>query len=389
MNPPRLDQPEPQRVVALDVFRGATILTMILVNNPGSWSHVFAPLRHAEWHGWTPTDLVFPFFLFIVGVAIALSLGRRVEGGVSRSVIVRQILRRGLVLFGLGIFLNMFPFVADFETFQLKSVATLRIPGVLQRIAICYVVVGLLTLWLRARTLGYVTVACLGGYWALMTLVPLPGGLEPDLSIPDQNLAAVIDRFLLGSHLWSGTRTWDPEGILSTIPALATTLFGVSVGRLLRSSTTRSEQVTHLFVRGSLLVVLGYVFDWFFPINKGIWTSSYAVFTAGQAMCALALAMWFVDVCGYRRALRPFIAYGVNPITVFVMSGVVGRLMTTIRVATESGKSIALKTWIYEACYTSWITIPKLASLAFALTWVVGWYCVLSWMLRRNLIVKV
>lgn len=375
--------------MALDVFRGATILAMILVNNPGSWSHIYGPLRHAEWHGWTPTDLVFPFFLFIVGVAIALSVGRRLDDGVRRGTLVRQILRRGLVLFGLGIFLNMFPFVVDFETFQLKSVTTLRIPGVLQRIAICYIVVALITLWLRARTLGYVTVACLGGYWALMTLVPLPGGIAPDLSIPDQNLGASIDRLVLGSHLWSGTRTWDPEGILSTIPALATTLFGVSVGRLLRSSMARGDQVTRLFVRGTLLVIVGYVFDWFFPINKGIWTSSYAVFTAGQAMCALALCIWFVDVCGYRRALRPFIAYGVNPITVFVMSGVVGRLLTTIRVTEGSGKSIALKTWIYEGCYASWITIPKLASLAFALTWVVGWYFVLSWMLRRNLIVKV
>ncbi|MCB9918624.1 MAG: DUF5009 domain-containing protein [Planctomycetes bacterium] len=389
MNQPRLEQSRPERVVALDVFRGATILAMILVNNPGSWSHIYGPLRHAEWHGWTPTDLVFPFFLFIVGVAIALSVGRRLDDGVRRGTLVRQILRRGLVLFGLGIFLNMFPFVVDFETFQLKSVTTLRIPGVLQRIAICYIVVALITLWLRARTLGYVTVACLGGYWALMTLVPLPGGLAPDLSIPEQNLGASIDRFVLGSHLWSGTRTWDPEGILSTIPALATTLFGVSVGRLLRSSMARGDQVTRLFVRGTLLVIVGYVFDWFFPINKGIWTSSYAVFTAGQAMCALALCIWFVDVCGYRRALRPFIAYGVNPITVFVMSGVVGRLLTTIRVTEGSGKSIALKTWIYEGCYASWITIPKLASLAFALTWVVGWYFVLSWMLRRNLIVKV
>lgn len=379
----------PARLEALDAFRGATILAMILVNNPGSWSHVYPPLRHADWHGWTPTDLVFPFFLFIVGVAIPLSLGRRLEAGVERGQVVRQVLRRALVLVGLGLFLNAFPFVVDFETWLLRSFETLRFPGVLQRIAVCYALAALLFVFVGRRVLVLTAWVCLFSYWALLTLVPLPGGVEADLAVKDQNLAAVIDRAVFGTHVWASARTWDPEGLLSTVPALATTLFGVFTGLLLRTREALLDKVLRLFVRGSLLVGAGYVWDWFFPINKPLWTSSYVVFTAGQAMVVLALALYLVDVRGRRVGLRPLLAYGVNPITVFVLSAVVARLLTTIRVTSSSGNRIALKTWLYEGGYTSWIPDPQLASFAFAVTWVLAWYALLAWMQRRNIIIKV
>lgn len=383
------DAAKPARIAALDVFRGMTILAMILVNNPGSWSHIYAPLRHADWHGWTPTDLVFPFFLFIVGVAIVLSVEGRRERGVERGVLLRAIWRRAAVLFGLGIFLNAFPFVKDFVTFDLKEWQALRIPGVLQRIGLCYGIVATAVLFARPRELLGVTLTCLFGYWALMTLVPVPGVTEWGIHDKDTHLAAYIDRAVFGTHLWVGAKTWDPEGLLSTLPALATTLMGVATGRVLRSDAARSEQVRTLMIRGALLVVAGYVWGWFFPINKPIWTSSYAVFTAGQAICTLALCMHFVDVKKQTSWTRPFVAYGVNPITVFVMSGVIGRLLYTIRVDVAGESDLALKTWIYESCFTSWIDAPKLASLAFAMTWVALWYLVLSWMLRRDWIVKV
>lgn len=382
--------PKAKRIAALDVFRGMTICAMILVNNPGSWSHIYPPLRHADWHGWTPTDLVFPFFLFIVGVSIVLSLERRREQGNARPALVRAILRRAAIIFALGLFLSAFPFVRDFTSFEWKSWSTIRIPGVLQRIALCYAIVATLVLFVRARTLNWISAACLFSYWALMTLVPVPGVPDWGIEGKDTHLAAYVDREILGSaHLWASAKTWDPEGILSTIPALATTLFGVASGRILRSATPRADQVRDLLIRGSLLVVAGYAWSWFFPINKPIWTSSYAVLTAGQAMCALALCIWFVDIKKQNWWTRPWIAYGVNPITVFVMSGVLGRLLAMIHVDAGSDSTRSLKSWIFDSAFASWISTPRLASLAFATTWVLLWYLVLSWMLRRRWILKV
>ena len=375
-----------QRLYSLDAFRGATIAAMILVNNPGSWSHIFPPLEHASWNGWTPTDLVFPFFLFIVGVALVFSLNKRIEGN-DRSKALPRIFRRTVILFLLGLFLNGFPFFTFSPHFGLHShLAHIRIPGVLQRIALCYLGASLLFLYVPHRKLPWITAGILLGYWALMGLVPAPGAGAPGGK--DANPAAWLDRLLLGGHLWAYSKTWDPEGILSTFPALVTTLFGVSAGRMFFQEYSPVERTARLMVRGALLVVLGYVWNWFFPINKNLWTSSYAVFTAGQAFCALGLFYWFADVHGKKSWTFPLVVYGRNAITVFVMSGVLGRLLVLVHLPGGAGRPQALKTWIFQNIFLSWLP-PVYASLAYALAWVGGWYLVLLWMYKRNLFLKV
>lgn len=373
----------PARMLSVDAFRGMTIIGMILVNNPGDWASVYAPLRHAEWHGWTPTDLVFPFFLFIVGVAIVLALGWRVEAGLPKGRIAGKLFRRAALIFGLGLFLSGYPFgLFGSESFA-ELIETWRIPGVLNRIAVCYLVVSLMFLYCRERALKIWTAVFLFGYWALMTLVPVPGRGAPDIDAPDGHLSAWLDMAVLGRHVWSGSKVYDPEGILSTIPALATTLFGVFTGLLLTARLEPMEKVARLFVRGSLLVVAGYAWSWFFPINKPIWTSSYAVMTAGQAVCALALCYWFFDLKGFRSVAKPFTIYGVNAITVFVGSGLLATTLYTVKIGESS-----LQKAIYTHGFVSWLP-PYVASLAYALTWVVGWFAVLAWMYRRGLIVKI
>ncbi len=371
-----------ERLYSLDAFRGAAIAAMILVNNPGSWSHIFPPLEHASWNGWTPTDLVFPFFLFIVGVALVFSLTKRIEGN-DRSRALPRIFRRAVLLFLLGLFLNGFPFFTFSPHFGLHPhLVHLRIPGVLQRIALCYLGASLLFLYVPHRKLPWITAGILLGYWAVMGLVPAPGAGAPGGK--DANPAAWLDRLLMGGHLWIYSRTWDPEGILSTFPALATTLFGVSAGRMFFQDLSGAERTARLMVRGSLLVVLGYVWNWFFPINKNLWTSSYAVFTAGQAFCALALFYWSADVQGKKGWTFPLVVYGRNAITVFVMSGILGRLLVLLHV--PGGP--ALKTWIFRSLFLSWLP-PVYASLGYALAWVGGWYLVLLWMYRRKIFLKV
>ncbi|MCC6670871.1 MAG: DUF1624 domain-containing protein [Planctomycetes bacterium] len=363
--------PAPARLLSLDVFRGITIVAMILVNNPGSWAHVYTPLRHAPWHGWTPTDLVFPFFLFIVGVAVVF----------ARPPSVGRILRRGVLLFALGLLLAAFPFTAD-------RLEHLRIPGVLQRIAVCYVGAAFLYRASGTRWLTATIVACLLGYWALMTLVPVPGHGAGLLDSKVGNLEAWLDRAILGEHIYR-RGAYDPEGILSTIPALATCLFGVSAGVHLRGTGEPRDKTLGLLVRGTLLVGTGYVWDWFFPINKEIWTSSYAVFTAGQAMCVLGLCHHACDVRGWRAWTGPFVVYGVNAITVFVGSGLLARTLgSVVRWTGPDGTAISAQRWCHETLLASWLP-PKVASLAYAVAWVLGWYVVLAAMHRRGWVLRV
>lgn len=378
-----------QRLLSVDAFRGMTIVGMILVNNPGDWGAIYAPLRHAEWHGWTPTDLIFPFFLFIVGVAIVLALGRRVAEGTDRRALTLKIARRAAVLFALGLFLSGFPFgLFGPRSFE-RLLETWRIAGVLQRIAVCYLAASLLFIFCRRATLRAVTVGLLVGYWALMTLVPIPGQGAPDIHTPDGHLAAWVDQQVLGNHIWSGSKVYDPEGILSTLPSIATTLLGIFAGLLLAAPRSESspddvpEKIARLFVFGTLLVIVGYVWNWFFPINKPIWTSSYAVFTAGLAACGLALCTWFFDVLEWRRVARPFTIYGVNAITVFVGSGVVALTLAFVKIG---GKS--LQHLIFSNLFSSWLP-PKPASLGYALTWITCWFLVLLWMDRRGIRIKV
>jgi predicted acyltransferase len=374
---------ERERLVSVDVFRGMTIVAMILVNNPGDWTTTYAPLKHAQWHGWTPTDLVFPFFLFIVGVAIVLALQRRLEAGVPRRPLIVKAVRRSVIIFGLGMFLNGYPFGLFGPRGFAELLRTWRVPGVLQRIAICYLVVALLVLFCRVRTLKILTLVFLVGYWGLMTLIPVPGVGTPDIDEPGGHLSAWIDRAVFGDHLWVHAKVYDPEGLLSTIPAIATTLFGVLAGLLLVAKRDPFEKVAELFVRGGLLVCIGFAWGWVFPINKPIWTSSYAVFTAGLAFCVLALCLWFFDVRDHPKTAKFFAIYGVNAITLYVGSGVLARTLMYLEI-----DGISLKGLIYGHLFASWLP-PYEASLAYALTWIGCWFLVLFWMYRRRVFIKV
>ncbi|MFV1981431.1 MAG: acyltransferase family protein [Rhodothermia bacterium] len=380
-----------ERLVSLDFFRGAAIVLMILVNNPGSWAHVYPPLLHARWHGWTPTDLVFPFFLFIVGVAIVLAYTKRLSKGAPKSELAKKAVSRTVVLFALGLFMAAWPFFTFDPEFAVRpAMFKLRYMGVLQRIALSYLAASMIFLYAGPKARKYWIVGLLVGYWLAMALIPVPGygaGMWDD---PVTTLSAYLDRMILGvNHLWAGTgRTWDPEGLLSTIPAIATTLLGVWTGELLAGSDDNSTKVARLMVRGAILVGIGYVWNWFFPINKGIWTSSYAVFTGGLAMSALGVSYWLVDVKGYKKWTQPFVVYGMNALTVFFLSGIVAKSLIILKVNGPNGDLISVYSWIYQTIFLP-LASPVNASLMFALTWILFWYLVLAAMWKRGIVIKV
>jgi predicted acyltransferase len=369
------------RLLSLDVFRGATIAGMMLVNNPGDWGHVYAPFLHAKWHGWTFTDLIFPFFLWIVGVAMTLSFGKRIERGDSKSKLLVHSFQRAAIIFGLGFFLSGFPYF---------DLSVIRIPGVLQRIAVCYLITSIIFLYSSLRWHMIWTGVFLAVYWVLIALVPVPdygaGVLEPT-----GNLAWFIDSQLLAGHTWRGAPVpgFDPEGIFSTLPAVSTTLFGVLTGHMLRMKKSNEERTAWMFFVACLLLFAALVMDNWVPINKSLWTSSYSVFMAGMALLVFTWCYWIIDVKGYRRGLRPFAVYGLNAITVFVLAGLFGRLMGMIKVGSPAeGRGISLKSWIYSTLYEP-IAGPYDASLLFAVTFVLFLYAIAYFMYRRNWILKV
>ncbi|MEM0964325.1 MAG: heparan-alpha-glucosaminide N-acetyltransferase domain-containing protein, partial [Bacteroidota bacterium] len=320
--------PSEGRLVSLDVFRGLTIMGMILVNNPGTWSAVYPPLLHAEWHGWTPTDLVFPFFLFIVGVAIPLAFEKRLARGADRAGLVRKTVKRAAVLFALGLGLALFSRVWRLVAGEGFDLSDLRIMGVLQRIALCYLVASILYLTTSARTLAVVGAALLLGYWAALELVPVPGVGAGQLDVPAETLPAYLDRLLLGpQHLWIGAdKQWDPEGLLSTLPAIVTTLLGIVAGKMVgRKDTDRTEVAARMLVTGLVLTAVGSAWGWVLPINKPLWTSSYVVLTGGLAFSVLGACYWAADVRRWRGCTQPFVVYGVNALLVFVGSSLLAQ----------------------------------------------------------------
>lgn len=366
------------RLISLDVFRGITIAGMVLVNNPGSWSTIYWPLGHAEWHGWTPTDLVFPFFLFIVGVAIPLAFARRTQAGGSKRDLYLKIVRRTLIIFALGIFLAGFPYF---------NLSTIRIPGVLQRIAVCYLFASLIFLNTRVRTQIIITTALTILYWLLMTKLHAPGFGAGDLS-KEGSLASYIDRVIFGPHIWRQGKVYDPEGLLSTIPALATTLFGVLAGQWLRINRTAYEKVAGLFAAGAICVIIGWMWNSFFPINKSLWTSSYVFFTGGLALQFLALCYWLIDIKKYTFWTKPFVVFGVNALVLFVGSGVMARLLGLIKVSSADGTQISLQSWIYRNLFLSWLP-PYRASLAYAIAFILVWLGLMWILYRRRIFIKV
>jgi predicted acyltransferase len=360
------------RLQSLDAFRGATVAAMLLVNNPGSWSSVWPPLRHAEWHGWTATDLIFPFFLFIVGMTTELS---RKEP--------KEILRRGALIILAGLLLNAFPFTPE-------RFASIRVTGVLQRIGVVYMATAFIARSFSRRSIVAIVVILLGGYWVLIARMPL--------SPPEATMPAMIDRALIGEeHLWAGSRTWDPEGLLSTSPAIATSLIGLLLTRFLRE-----QRVAALAGIGALMAVAGWAWGFVFPINKNLWTSSYVLLTAGLAAILLALfevayakagralperrrVLGRVDAARSESApyLAPFVVFGMNPLIAFLGSGLMARTFGIVRI---DGRS--LQSWSYTLLFKPYFD-PQVASFLWALSFVLIWLLILWLLQRRGIVLKV
>lgn len=350
---------------------------MVVVNHPGDWNHVYPPLLHAAWHGWTPTDLIFPLFVFLLGVSVTLSQSGR------RSL--ARISRRAAVLYLLGLLLALYP---RFD------VATVRLMGVLPRLAACYLAAALVYRGLAssppigraARALG-LSAVCLLAYWALLMLVAPPGGVAGDLT-PAGNLGAWLDRTMLGeAHLWRSSRTWDPEGLLSTLPAVGTVLLGVAAGSVLDEPTPTRRRALVLAAGGLLALLLGLLWDRVFPINKNLWTSSYALFTGGVAALLLSAVYALCDVAGLRRGTRPLVVLGTNALTLFVVSGWLVKTLLLIRLPAPHGGDQSAYAWVYATGFAPYGT-PENTSLAFALAMLALLYGLCELLYRRGLWIR-
>lgn len=363
------------RLKSLDVFRGLTVAAMIFVNCPGDLDAIYAPLAHSKWNGCTVADVVFPFFLFIVGVTSHISLAARHARGVPRHEIVAQILRRGAILFALGLFLSAFPF------FPLDRLVHLRITGTLQRIGVCYVAGTLLCVDSTVRRqVGIIAVILIGHGLALHAL---------PLDDPEQTLAARVDRFLLAGHLHAGTRTWDRVGAFATLPAVASVMLGALAGRWLRAGADDRRRTRGLVVAGCTGMAAGLGWGKVLPLNESLWSGSFVLFTAGAAAVLLAACMWAVDTKGWERPAWPLVIFGTNPIVAYVGSSMMVTLLySSIQLRGEDGRAARLHEVLCSRFFGGWLA-PRDASAAFALVIVGVWFVILLALHRRRIYLKV
>jgi predicted acyltransferase len=362
-----------ERIVALDAFRGLTMALMVMVNNAGS-DAIYHQFSHSRWHGWTIADTIFPSFLWIVGVAITFSLSKRVSSGASRGELLLQVFRRAAILYVLGLVVYLAP------AFDLS---TQRLLGVLQRIAICYFIGAAVYLNTRLRGQILWIIGLLAGYWALMMLVPVPGYGAGNLTV-EGNFAHYIDSIVLGRHNYQATRTWDPEGVISTLPSIATVLFGVLAGYLLRSRKTIAERTVWFFLAGNLLIFAALICSIWLPINKKLWTSSFSLMMAGLDGVVFAMFLWLVDGRGYRRVIRPLVIMGMNAITVYMVSELFDELISNIHLS--SGLSV--RGWIYQNLFVP-IWPPSVAALFYGIAITLLMYAVAYFLYRREWFLRV
>ena len=343
---------------------------MIVVNTPGTWDHVYPPLLHAEWHGWTYTDTIFPFFLFLAGVSMALSFDRRREAGDTTAALLRHTLVRAAILVAIGLLLNL----AGFLAFHKEH---LRIPGVLQRIGVCVAAAGVITLLGGARAAAWSSAALLLGYWGLMSAGPLD---------PQGNLGAVVDRAVFGAHKWKPG--WDPEGLLSTLPAIATTLLGSLAGERLRGAPRPGATIRSLAAGGAAAALLGLLWSRLFPINKNLWTSSYAVLMSGLAALCLAACLWLVDIRGWKTWAAPFLWLGRNAIAAFSLSTLGAIALIAVKVGGPDGKPQSLWRAIHVAIFDRFDD-PRLGSVLFAGAYLGVWIAVCGLLYRKRIFIKI
>lgn len=368
------------RLVSLDAFRGITIVGMIIVNNPGSWNHVYRPLLHAKWHGWTPTDFIFPFFLFIVGVAMSFSFGKRIERGDSQKQLFLKAIKRTLIIFMLGLLLNYY------WQFDIKTV---RIPGVLQRIALCYFLASVIMLKFSRRWQIVLSMILLIGYWAALKLIPVPGYGAGNLA-PEGNLCWYIDGHLLNGHTWRWAPApgFDPEGILSTIPATVSVLLGVFTGNWLRSNREQSDKAAGLFFMGNIGLVLGIIMHEWLPINKSLWTSSYVIFMAGMALNFLGCCYWLIDVKGYSKWAFPFVVFGTNAIIAYFTLSLLGKTLAYWTISQSDGSKMPVQSIIYQNVFTPWAG-DYFGSLLYPILMIMIWFGFLFILYRKRIFIKV
>ena len=363
------------RLVSLDVFRGIAIAFMILLNNLGGDTN-YAILLHADWNGLTLADIFFPFFLFILGAAIPYSLGSKLAYNESKQKLVPRIVRRTIILFALGVFINGFPYF---------NLSTLRIMGVLQRIALCYLAASAIYLTLNQRKRIIATMFFMLLYWILMTVVPVPGYGS---GVLDRNgsLTAYVDRLLLPGHLYAGT--WDPEGFLSTIPALATTMLGLLVAEHLRMNRTPKDKSTTLFLLGAVLIAIGALWNLSFPINKNLWTSSFVALTGGMAFIIFDLCYYMFDFKKHMFWAKPFIIFGLNSIVAYVSTEIMNLTLIYANVTLSDGTNVSLKSLIYEHLFASWAG-PLNGSLLYGVAFLLFWLGLMAILYRRRVFIKV
>ena len=380
----------PARLVSLDAFRGFTIAGMVLVNNPGDWANIYSQLGHAEWNGWTFTDWIFPFFLFICGVSMTFSLGRRAEAGADKGALLRQLLKRAAIIFFIGLLLNLIP-AFDFET--------LRIPGVLQRIALCTVLAAPIVVYFGWKQQCAWIAGLLAIYSALMLLVPVPdvqGRIAAGVLEPGRDFGAYIDRLVFDGHLWAKSKTWDPEGLVSTLPAMCSLLFGALAGRWLLVDKGAAEKTVWMLIGGLAFLWLGAILDaTFMPINKSLWTVSFCIFMTGWALLIVSCFYWLMDAndsTGLREKTRklflPFTIYGMNALFIFALSGLIAKLLGAVKFTPDNGSATSLKGVLFAPMQSLPIS-PVNASLLFALLFNFAMFLVAWFMWKKKWFVKV
>ena len=379
-----------ERLISLDAFRGFTIAAMVLVNNPGVWGSIYPQLNHAEWNGWTFTDWIFPFFLFICGVSMTFSLGRRAEAGDDKGTLLLQLFKRAAIIFLIGLTLN---FVPAF------SLDTLRIPGVLQRIALCTMLAAPIVVYFGWRQQCVWIVALLAIYTLLMLFVPVPdadGVIAAGVLEPGRDFGAFVDRLLLNGHLWAKSKTWDPEGLVSTLPALCSQLFGVLAGRWLLSNNSTAEKTVWMLLVGLLCLWVGAIIDaTFMPINKSLWTVSFCIFMNGWALLVFSSFYWLMDANASPELRKkshglflPFTIYGMNALFIFAFSGFIAKMLGFIRISQADGASVSLKSVLYAPLQALPIA-PVNASLLFAILFNLAMFLVAWAMWKKKWFVKV
>lgn len=362
------------RLLSLDAFRGFTIAAMILVNSPGSYRAVYSQFKHAPWNGWTFADTIFPCFLFIMGVSMMFSLASCQQGGLSCSRVDLKIVKRTLILFGLGLFMNSYP---------IFHISTLRVPGVLQRIALCYFFTSIIVRKLSPRGQFYCIVGLLTSYWLMMRLVPIPEATAATLE-PGNNLAAYVDSLFLQGHMWAQQ---DPEGIVGTLPAIGITLFGTLTGIWLRSNRPAKMRTAGMILAGTALLALGTILDTWLPINKNLWTSTYTIFMAGIALLSLAVFYWVIDVAGYKRWAKVFVIFGMNAIAIYFLCEVLDTSLVFI-VHKAAGSTLALRSYLFRSIFAP-LASPEGASLLFALSYLFLMFLVAWAMWRMRIFIKI